>query len=180
MNQALKRKQIMESSAEELGLNEELMKAIEERDEQTKNISNTLERFINNRDEGVKAGLAPEFSKVDYLYSRINDLRALVLLTDGYNHSNMATIDFNQANLPLPDSSHKKIQYQQAATGYKSASEAFSESAELAEIFLKTIDKTNSMHDLFKLLYSSVNTVRDSAKKLLDKSAEAQKLAENY
>ncbi len=89
---------------------------------------------------------------------------------NGYKYSHEAMIEFNQAT--------KKSQYLDAAIGLKLAAETFSECAELTRSYLKSIDKGDLMEGTFKQLYSVVDMVGEGAKKLLDKSTEARKLAD--
>lgn len=89
---------------------------------------------------------------------------------NGYKYSHEAMIEFNQAT--------KKAQYLDAAIGLELASKTFSECAELTMSYLKSIDKSDSMESTFKKLYLVVDLIDEGAKKLLDKSTEARKLAD--
>ncbi len=146
----------MESAEAGSELSDELRNAIIERDKKTKIISDYLQEFINSRDAAIKAGLVPEFSKVNYLFSRIEESKAVLQLMNGYKNSHEAMIELNQAT--------KKAQYLDAALGFKLASEAFSECAELTRSYFKSIDKSDLMEGTFIQLYLVVDIVDEGAK----------------
>ena len=127
----------MELAAAGSELSDELRNAIIERDKKTKIISDYLQEFINSRDTAIKAGLVPEFSKVNYLFSRIEESKAVLLLMNGYKYSHEAMIEFNQAT--------KKAQYLDADIDLKLASKTFSKCAELTRSYLKSLIKAISL-----------------------------------
>lgn len=164
---------------ENIEVDPQVKKAIEDRDKIVNQISESIKGFINDRDEAVKIGLVPSFDMVGYLYARIEDEKALYSLLQGYNHSNYAVIEFNKAGEVTTSDIEKKTLYQDAATGFKSAANSFNDSTDKCSDYLKIVLAVD-MTGLLPVFNDVVQEVKHSAKKMLDKAEEAQQLANSY